>query len=342
MPSVSAILLCYNCETLVADAVRSLLAQDYAGPVEVVVSDDASTDRTYEVACRELAHCRSSWQVRTFRRQANTGSKSAHLNAVFPETTGDILVSFDADDVAEPMRIRRIVEAFSSGASTQAVFSALSLMDPEGRPLGPGRIPFPSSRSDTRRWFARVDAYAAGSTLAVRRSVVDSFGPLDPDVPEDVVLPFRASLLGEVVYLDERLVRYRRHAASLTANFERFESLAAYRKRMLEGIERARRNRETRLADLHRARQLMPGRTDEFALLERIVEESMDDAALTADLVSPSFRKRSSALLQLIRRGAYRDEWLLNAALALAPETYLRYKRRARAVNAPSAGTIRR
>jgi hypothetical protein len=333
VPHVSAILLCYNCADLVAAAVRSLLAQDYAGPVEVIVSDDASSDDTFDLACRELADCRTDWTVKTFQRAANSGSKSAHLNDVLPRATGDILVSFDADDVSESSRIRRTVAAFEADPIVQAVYSSFSLIDKDGLPLGTGRVPHPPSNVNTRRWFAQVDAYAAGATLAIRRPVAEVFGPLEPDIHEDIVLPFRASLLGEAVYLDEPLVRFRRHAASMTADLDRFASLEAYRARMLLGIARARRHLESRHADLQTAANLMPQRAADFAGLRSIADRSLANAESTAQLVAEDFADRVAALLRLTRSGAYRDEWAQHAALALAPGAYLRYKRKSLGVN---------
>lgn len=47
-PLVTVILLTYNQENLVAMAVESLLAQTYS-PLEIILSDDASTDNTFAV-----------------------------------------------------------------------------------------------------------------------------------------------------------------------------------------------------------------------------------------------------------------------------------------------------
>jgi GT2 family glycosyltransferase len=229
------------------------------------------------------------------------------------------------------------VAAFTADRTVQAVYSSFSLIDTEGRPRGAGYVPHPPSNENTRRWFARVDAYAAGATLAVRRPVIEAFGPLQPDIHEDIVLPFRASLLGEAIYLDEPLVRYRRHAESMTADLDRFASLEAYRTRMQLGIARARNHLASRRADLLTAASLMPQRSQDFALLNRIADRSLASAELTAHLVAERFMTRISALFQLTRSGAYRDEWVNHAALALMPDAYLHYKRRSLGVNRDSA-----
>lgn len=67
-PSVSVILLCYNCDQFVAEAIRSVVEQEYDEPMEIIVSDDASTDDTLGEVERELARYRGARGVRFFRR----------------------------------------------------------------------------------------------------------------------------------------------------------------------------------------------------------------------------------------------------------------------------------
>jgi glycosyltransferase involved in cell wall biosynthesis len=337
-PTVSAILLSYNCAEFIAEAVRSVLDQQCV-PMDVHLSDDASCDGTFEILQAEVARYSGPHRVFLRRRVANAGSKSAHLNDVFSGTMGEILVSFDGDDVSEPFRVRRIVEAFAASSEVQAVYSGYSLIEAGGRRVGRGRVPHPPQHVDTRRWFARVDAYAAGTTLAVRREVVEKFGLLDPAINEDIVLPFRASLLGEVKYLDEDLVRVRRWDGSLTAAPKRFEDIDAYRSRMLQGIESAERQLAGRLSDLDKAERLMPSRADEFDELRRVARSTLADAKATADLLSPSLERRTRCFLRLMRSGAYRDEFVRHACLAFAPNAYLWYKRRARGGVGPRVAT---
>jgi glycosyltransferase involved in cell wall biosynthesis len=325
---VTAILLTYNCAQFVGDALRSVLHQRFNGSLEVIVSDDASADGTPQRLRDALRGAPSQYPVRLLQRSVNSGSKSAHLNDVFPRCSGEILVSFDADDMSEPDRIVKLVAAFERQANVQAVYSAYSLLDAAGRPQGISRVPHPPADMDPARWFARVDAYAAGATLAIRRDVVNRFGPLQPSIHEDIVLPFRASLLGRVVFLPEPLVRVRRHADSLTADHDRYRSIEAYRRRMLLGIERARQHCASRLADLDRAATLFPDRSATHDELRAVATRSLAAAESSAGLLDPQFGARAATLMRLTLSSAYREHWLQHAALALAPGAYLAYKRR--------------
>ncbi len=324
-PAVSGVLLSYNCEDYISAALQSALGQD-CPPMQLVISDDASTDGTVEIIRDGLASYQGPHRVEFHQQQDNSGSKSAHLNRILHRATGNIIVSFDGDDISEPYRVRRIADAFAEHPDAYAVYSSFSLIDGSGRPLGAGNVPHPGREENAARWFTRVDAYAAGTTLAVRRDLVGIFGPLDPAINEDIILPFRASLLGSVIFIDEELVRARRHGASLTADFGRFESLPRYRERFEQGITRAIRQRASRFTDIQTAAALMPDRAADFSALESVVNESVVLAECSAGLVSPSLARRLKALLKLWRAGAYPDERHRQLFLALAPGLYIRYK----------------
>jgi glycosyltransferase involved in cell wall biosynthesis len=320
-------LLSYDCAPFIAETLASVLAQD-AAPMEILVSDDASTDDTPAILERGIAAYHGPHQVHFRQRETNSGSKSAHLNDALGHSTGEIIVSFDGDDIYQPTRVRRLVVEFARDPAVRAVYSSYDLIDEAGKRIGPGKVPHPPEGDDVASWFARVDAYASGSTLAVRREVFEQFGPLDPGIHEDIILPFRASLFGRVQFVDEPLVSARRRAGSLTADYDRYASLEAYRQRMRHGIDKARRHLEIRRNDLHTAASLAPTRRQEFDALRAVAEASMADAELTAKLVAPRFPTRMGALRDVLRSGAYRDDRLQHACLALIPDLYLGYKRR--------------
>jgi glycosyltransferase involved in cell wall biosynthesis len=336
-PRATALLLTYNCEKYVGDALRSLLAQE-CEPLEVFISDDASTDGTLALIEKTVAAYDGPHEVTIARRSNNSGSKSAHLNAVVASTHGSTIVSFDGDDVYDPARVRRILECFDADPSTHAVYSMYRRIDEQGRVIGNGHIPRPGISVPATEWFAKVDSYAAGSTLAVRREVFTEFGPLPSDIAEDVVLPFRASLLGSVAFLKTPLVYARRRLDSLTASYDAYHSIDNYRRRFRQGVESARAKLASRLLDLDVACRLMPDRRDEFDHLRRLAHSSLSDAELSLGLVDRRAVKRISALLALLSRRAYRHDFPQNLAIALLPRLYLKHKRRQLGIGSEVAG----
>ncbi len=328
-PFASAILLSYNCADQIVAAVRSVLDQQ-CEPMEIIISDDASQDSTFAVLQREVAAYHGLHRIRLRRRETNSGSKSAHLNDVFPLASGQFLVSFDGDDIAEPHRVRRILEVIRSNPRVSAVFSDYAYMDSEGRAGRRRGGDHPLPGVDARHWFARVDAYAPGATLAIRRDVVETFDPLDPAINEDVVLPFRASLLGDVRYIDEALARVRRWEGSLTSDPERLRSLETLRSWLLQGVAQARLQMDSRLADLGRAEELGVIQTADLDDLRATVAASMAAAEASACLASSSLPTRLRCLARLTWASDHWRDFPQNAFLTLAPGLYLKYKRRRR------------
>jgi glycosyltransferase involved in cell wall biosynthesis len=106
---VSFIVPAYNEEPLIG---RTLQALDEAGsalgqPFEVVVADDASTDRT-----AAIAHEHGARVVAVHNRQI-----AATRNAGAKAASGEMLVFVDADTVVTRAAVRAAVEAMQAGAA---------------------------------------------------------------------------------------------------------------------------------------------------------------------------------------------------------------------------------
>ena len=67
-PAVTAVLLSYDCESWIGAALDGVLAQDYPGPLEIVVSDDASRDASFEIVRARAGQYRGRHHVVLKRR----------------------------------------------------------------------------------------------------------------------------------------------------------------------------------------------------------------------------------------------------------------------------------
>jgi len=105
LPSVSIVVPAYNEAVGIERAVRSLAASDYPD-IEVVVVDDGSQDGT-----GDLVEALGLDRVRVLR-QGNAG-KAAALNRGIAASSGEIVVTVDADTLFEPQTLRRLVQAFA-------------------------------------------------------------------------------------------------------------------------------------------------------------------------------------------------------------------------------------
>lgn len=217
-PLVSCLLVTYNQEAFVAEAIQSLLQQTYS-PLEVVVSDDASSDQTYEILQRIVQSYRGPHRL-ILRRNAQRRNVVGHLAEAMPSTTGEFIVVAAGDDVSLPGRVERLVQVWEdSGREIHAMNSDLQQIDEHGvRGIALSGC---GDRADVKlEDFVAHAATLFGASAAYSRAVFDRFGPLDPfNIFEDQVLPFRAALLGRVVSIPEPLVLWRRLQGSNSVQF---------------------------------------------------------------------------------------------------------------------------
>lgn len=88
-PQITVIIPVYNGEPFIREAIESALCQTYQ-PLEVLLVDDGSTDRTLEIADEYSAFVRVI-------RQPNRGHASAR-NIALQQAQGDWIAMLDADD----------------------------------------------------------------------------------------------------------------------------------------------------------------------------------------------------------------------------------------------------
>jgi GT2 family glycosyltransferase len=106
LPLVSVVMTAHNCEDTVEAAIESVLMQDYPN-LEVVVCDDASTDRTWSIL--NAMSLRTGGSVRALRLARNSGTYLAK-NVAVTEAKGDFIMFQDSDDYSHPMRVACSVE----------------------------------------------------------------------------------------------------------------------------------------------------------------------------------------------------------------------------------------
>jgi len=107
-PGVSVIMPVLDEERHLAEAVQSILAQDFAGEVEVVIALGPSSDRTDAIAADLVA---SDPRVRTVPNP--TGRTPNGLNAAIAATTYDVIVRSDGHCVLPADYVRTAVETLA-------------------------------------------------------------------------------------------------------------------------------------------------------------------------------------------------------------------------------------
>jgi len=222
--AISVLIPCYNCETFVADAIGSVLAQELA-PHEIIVVDDGSTDRsTAEVA-------RFGEAVRLLRGP-HRGIAAAR-NRGLAAAEGELIAWLDADDLWEPDALRVLAEALAADRSLAGVYGMVEQFSTD------------SVAARRRVPAERIAARHAG-TMLVRRSACALVGAFDESLTLGEMIDWISRAEGEGLRLSpvERLVLRRRIHDGNTTILRR-SAQADYLRLLHNGLRRKARRGDT-------------------------------------------------------------------------------------------------
>ena len=180
-PSVSVLIPAYNEEGYVGDCIESVLDSTYpSAKTEIVVIDDGSTDGTLEEASayREQG-------VRVFHR--DNGGKHAALNFALQCSTGDVVVTIDADSRPEPTAIEKMVGQLVSDSSIGGLSATVLAENDRTVIEGLQRVEYAISNTNRRAYslFGAVPV-VPGCLGVYRREALEDVWGYDPDtITED-------------------------------------------------------------------------------------------------------------------------------------------------------------
>jgi glycosyltransferase involved in cell wall biosynthesis len=106
---LSVVVPAYNEEDTLAKVIEQLLLVPHLH--EIIIVDDCSSDRTFDIAESLKAQCET---VRVFRHHRNSG-KTAALRTGFAASTGEIVIVQDADLEYDPAEIKNVIEPIVNG-----------------------------------------------------------------------------------------------------------------------------------------------------------------------------------------------------------------------------------
>jgi glycosyltransferase involved in cell wall biosynthesis len=206
-PLLSFLVPIRNSEKVLPRLLDSLLAQDFSD-FEIIVSDNASTDRTSEVA---QAYARKDRRVRYHQNPENIGI-NANFNQLIDMARGKYMRWIGGDDYLEPEYASKCIAALQSrpdaiGVTTYQDFTDdegnLSYYEYDGRRLDYSR---PYQRYGRMLWFMVNDyRYIDPIYTMMRREVLQKIGGHRHVLSADQVMAVEISLEGPFIHIPECL-----------------------------------------------------------------------------------------------------------------------------------------
>jgi len=204
-PLVSFCVMNFNQMRHIADALAGAFAQTYR-PLEIVISDDGSTDGSWEYILSAVKEFRDKVDrgevaggvtVVTSRNEVNLGGV-VNWQKLGELANGKLCIKADGDDISLPERTTRIVEEWRKAGmeKVKVIIHNAWKLDADNKIVGwrdgdSARSPF-------------------GAVMAFAKDCFDGFPAIKNNrCVDDVPFCYRGLALGNELRLDERLVLYR-------------------------------------------------------------------------------------------------------------------------------------
>lgn len=203
-PLVSVALATYNGEAFLVEQLESILNQDYQ-PIEILVSDDCSTDNTSII----LQRYAKAGKIKYFQNDQNLGYVK-NFEKVISYCSGKYIALADQDDIWNQKKISRLVQSIGDNL---LIHSDAVLIDQNGLQMANSfseaskKMTLPQSLTEVL-----LNGSVTGCTSLFKRELADHALPF-PDrlYVHDKWIGVIAFLKNGLTYLHEPLTSYRQH-----------------------------------------------------------------------------------------------------------------------------------
>jgi glycosyltransferase involved in cell wall biosynthesis len=213
-PLISVALVTYNHREFIRETLESVLAQNYPN-LEIIVSDDASTDDTLTIVEDFAKESKLTWKI--LKSDENKGITANHNKALLA-CTGKYIAWLGGDDLMLPGKLAKQVRLMEVEPECVICYHDLDV--------------FQSETGESLRWYSEGDqpregglatlvkygAINGGSSNMIRRSASPGF--FEPRISTASDWLYYVQCLsggGKMQYIDEVLGRYRRHRGNITS-----------------------------------------------------------------------------------------------------------------------------
>ena len=216
-PLISIVIPTFNRAHLILDALETCVLQSYR-PLEILVVDDGSTDRTIEFV--QDWYERSSLKDVTLKieKQENKGGNVARNNGI-KNALGEFIAFLDSDDLWDTSKLEKQFELINHRDTIGGVYCGLRQVELES-----GKIISNEKRTYSEGFILDKllvkDVTAPTSAYIIRKKVFDEVGFFDESLQarQDWDMWIRISEKYEIMAVHENLMDLRHHEGPRTAS----------------------------------------------------------------------------------------------------------------------------
>lgn len=229
MDKVSIHIISYNQKNYIEEAILSAVNQDYKN-LEVVVSDDGSTDGTAEI----ISKCQKQFTNRIIAllNKDNVGI-TKNANRGLKACTGKYIAFQGGDDVLVQGKISEQVKWFELDNNRKLCGHQVEVFYQNGSKKPHVRTIFPTKRKYSGSGAEKVIRYGTfgATSIMVRTDAIpeQGFDERYPIVSDHLMWIEILALGGEFGFINGTFARYRRHNSNITNNYyENLKEVESY------------------------------------------------------------------------------------------------------------------
>ncbi len=239
--TISVCMSTYNGERFIEEQLYSVFNQTRR-PDEVILCDDASSDRTAEIIEKFLQehHLENTWKF--FRNQKNKGYP-ANFYYAMSLCSGDFVFLADQDDIWHTEKLERMSEELVKHPQIKALCCKFDLIDADGERIH--AVMAPSHAKDTEtlqkisvrevfykcEWLGMVVAYR---NEWYRNSLQAQIAGIEDKIPHDLLIYARSAEEDGFWQMDRKLACHRRHDNNVGGEEHRVKKLLSKERKRRE------------------------------------------------------------------------------------------------------------
>ena len=210
MPTVSVMVVVYNAKEFIAECIDSILSQNYQN-IEIIVSDDCSTDGTQEI----LKQYSADKRVKLLFNQKNIGI-TPNCNQALLQCTGEYICLFAGDDVMLPNKISAQLDLFAKNSEASLCYHKVDIFDSDTNET---MYETEAKGQTIYSFFDIIDNAGLPGVTSVmvrRKHLPASLYNSQFPIVSDWLLMIEVALRGQVIFVDGVYTRYRKHISGVS------------------------------------------------------------------------------------------------------------------------------
>jgi glycosyltransferase involved in cell wall biosynthesis len=207
---VSVVLCTYNGELFVDEQVKTICSQTWS-KLEIIIVDDASTDKTYEKLKR---HAAIDTRIRLFQNEKNLGF-NLNFNRACSLTKGTFIAIADQDDIWEKNKISELLKEITKSDRVMIAHSVSARFEKNKDPfIKSVNLVDYFEGDDPKKLF--LFNTISGHNMLIRRKLLEAAMPFPENIYYDWWLSVVACTMGEIKHVNKILVWHRVHESNAT------------------------------------------------------------------------------------------------------------------------------